>query len=85
MLLGLVMEWASLQQEELTQDWGLARRQAELNKIAPLEQTMFGVDVTHVQPFEGQWWLRSFEHAPEVRQVDGLRVGLLRCRVVHGG
>jgi|GEM_PF-6298201 len=47
------MEWASLQQEELTQDWGLARRQAELNKIAPLEQTMFGVDVTHVQPFEG--------------------------------
>ena len=35
--LGLVMEWASLHQEELMQDWDLARQQAELNKIAPLE------------------------------------------------
>ncbi len=35
--LGLVMEWASLHQNELMQDWELARQQAELRKIAPLE------------------------------------------------
>ena len=35
--LGLVMEWASLHQSELMQDWELARQQAELKKIAPLE------------------------------------------------
>jgi phosphomannomutase len=35
--LGLVMEWASLHQHELMQDWELARQQAELKKIAPLE------------------------------------------------
>jgi hypothetical protein len=35
--LGLVMEWASLHQHELMHDWELARQQAELKKIAPLE------------------------------------------------
>jgi hypothetical protein len=35
--LGLVMEWASLHQDELMQDWELARQHAELKKIAPLE------------------------------------------------
>lgn len=35
--MGLVMEWASLHQAELMADWELARRQAELKRIAPLE------------------------------------------------
>ncbi|MGH8590910.1 MAG: DUF4160 domain-containing protein [Gammaproteobacteria bacterium] len=36
-VLGLVMEWAALHRAELLEDWDLARRQAELKKIAPLE------------------------------------------------
>lgn len=36
-LLGLVVEWASLHRMELLADWELARQQAELNKIDPLE------------------------------------------------
>lgn len=35
--LGLVTEWAVVHQEELREDWELARRQAPLKKIAPLE------------------------------------------------
>ena len=35
--LGMVMEWASRHQHELMVDWQLARQQAELNKIEPLE------------------------------------------------
>jgi hypothetical protein len=35
--LGLVMEWAAVHQAELRADWELARRQAPLRKIAPLE------------------------------------------------
>lgn len=35
--LGLVMEWASQHQEELLQNWELARQNQRLNKIAPLE------------------------------------------------
>ncbi|MBN8453824.1 DUF4160 domain-containing protein [Accumulibacter sp.] len=35
--IGLVMEWASRHQEELMVDWELARQQAELRKIDPLE------------------------------------------------
>jgi len=34
---GLVMEWASLHQEELSEDWALAENQAPLKKIKPLE------------------------------------------------
>lgn len=34
---GLVMEWASLHQAELMEDWELARQQAELQRIEPLE------------------------------------------------
>jgi hypothetical protein len=34
---GMVMEWASLHQTELLENWDLARRQAPLEKIAPLE------------------------------------------------
>ena len=34
---GMVMEWAVVHQEELREDWELARRQAPLKKIAPLE------------------------------------------------
>ncbi|MEI6268136.1 MAG: DUF4160 domain-containing protein [Methylococcaceae bacterium] len=36
-VMGLVMEWASIHQEELMADWELARLQATLNNIAPLE------------------------------------------------
>jgi hypothetical protein len=35
--LGLVMEWAAVHQAESCADWELARRQAPLRKIAPLE------------------------------------------------
>ena len=35
--LGLVMEWAALHQDELRNDWRLAREQAPLNCIAGLE------------------------------------------------
>ena len=35
--LGLVTEWAALHREELMQDWILARAEAQLNPIAPLE------------------------------------------------
>ncbi len=34
---GMVMEWASLHQAELLENWELARQQAPLKKIAPLE------------------------------------------------
>jgi hypothetical protein len=71
------MEWASLHQEELMQDWDLARRQAELNKIAPLEQIMFGVDVTHVQPFEGRRLQVTFS--------DGVTAVLEMDRVLKHG
>ena len=33
----LVLEWATLNQSELMADWNLARQQAPLNKIDPLE------------------------------------------------
>jgi hypothetical protein len=35
--LGLVTEWAALHRTELTEDWALARAEAQLNPIAPLE------------------------------------------------
>jgi len=35
--LGLVVEWATQHQEELMADWELARRDAVLHHIAPLE------------------------------------------------
>lgn len=35
--LGLVMEWAALHRTELMEDWELARKQATLKRIAPLE------------------------------------------------
>jgi hypothetical protein len=34
---GMVVEWASLHQNELLENWELARQQAPLNRIAPLE------------------------------------------------
>lgn len=34
---GMVVEWASLHQAELLENWDLARQQSPLNKIAPLE------------------------------------------------
>jgi hypothetical protein len=34
---GLVIEWATLNQELLIQDWEKARRSEELDKIPPLE------------------------------------------------
>jgi hypothetical protein len=34
---GLVIEWATLHQQELLADWGRARDQQELLRIAPLE------------------------------------------------
>lgn len=36
-VLGLVVEWASLHREELSENWDLARREAKLNAIEPLE------------------------------------------------
>jgi hypothetical protein len=33
----MVVEWAAVHQEELRQNWQLARMQEPLNKIAPLE------------------------------------------------
>ena len=35
--LGLVTEWAALHRAELMEDWILARAEAQLNPIAPLE------------------------------------------------
>jgi len=35
--LGLVMEWAALHRAELIEDWNLARAEAQLRPIAPLE------------------------------------------------
>lgn len=35
--LSLVMEWAALHQQELTNDWDLAKDYQKLKKIAPLE------------------------------------------------
>ena len=35
--LGLVTEWATLHKEELMEDWALARTEALLKPIAPLE------------------------------------------------
>jgi hypothetical protein len=34
---GMVVEWASLHQDELIKNWELVRQQAPLNRIAPLE------------------------------------------------
>jgi len=36
-VLGLVMEWAALHQAELMSNWDLARQQAPLQSIQPLE------------------------------------------------
>lgn len=36
-VMGLVMVWATIHQDELMADWLLARQQAELKRIAPLE------------------------------------------------
>jgi hypothetical protein len=36
-VMGLVMEWATIHQDELMADWSLARQRAELKRIAPLE------------------------------------------------
>jgi len=35
--LGLVTEWATLHRAELMEDWALARAEAQLNPIEPLE------------------------------------------------
>ena len=35
--LGLVREWAALHRAELMEDWSLARAEAQLKTIAPLE------------------------------------------------
>ena len=35
--LGLVTEWAALHRTDLIEDWNLARAQAQLRPIAPLE------------------------------------------------
>ena len=36
-VLALVTEWAALHRAELLEDWALAREEAELKPIAPLE------------------------------------------------
>lgn len=35
-VVGLVVEWASLHQDELKQDWKLAKEEKPLNRIEPL-------------------------------------------------
>jgi hypothetical protein len=35
--LGLVTEWATMHRAELMEDWALARAEAQLNPIKPLE------------------------------------------------
>jgi hypothetical protein len=35
--MGLVMEWATIHQDELMADWLLARQQAELNLFSSVE------------------------------------------------
>ena len=35
--LGMIVEWASMHQEELRQDWELAKKQQKLKKILPLK------------------------------------------------
>ena len=35
--LGLVLEWAAIHQSRLREDWDLARAQAPLNPVPPLE------------------------------------------------
>ena len=35
--LGMVIEWAAIHQAELLENWALARQQAPLKKIMPLE------------------------------------------------
>lgn len=35
--LGLVTEWAALHRDELTENWQLARAEAQLKPVAPLE------------------------------------------------
>jgi hypothetical protein len=36
-VLGLIMEWAALHRQELFENWQLAKQQAPLNPIKPLE------------------------------------------------
>lgn len=36
-ILGLVLEWASMYQEKLLEDWNLASNKKQLQKIPPLE------------------------------------------------
>lgn len=36
-ILGLVLEWASMYQEKLLEDWNLAAKKKQLQKIPPLE------------------------------------------------
>ena len=36
-VLGMVTEWATMHQQELREDWNLARSNAPLQDIAPLE------------------------------------------------
>jgi hypothetical protein len=36
-VMGLVIEWATLHQQELFDDWERARSRQELHKIVPLE------------------------------------------------
>lgn len=36
-VLGMVVEWASMHRAELWENWNLARQQAALNSIEPLE------------------------------------------------
>jgi hypothetical protein len=50
-VLGLVMEWATLHQAELRENWELARQQVPLNKIDPWSNSMLK-DVIEVYPLE---------------------------------
>ena len=62
--LALVREWAALHRAELLRDWELARAEAELRPIAPLEQHMLK-NVVAAKPLEGYRLHLQFEDGSE--------------------
>ena len=57
-------EWASLHRAELTEDWNLARAEAELRPIPPLEWEMLK-DVVAVRPLDTYRLYLCFEDGAE--------------------
>jgi hypothetical protein len=62
--LGLVTEWAALHHAEQMEDWNLARAEAQLRPIAPLEWKMLK-DVVEARALEGYRLQLRFEDGVE--------------------